>query len=122
MHELAVCQALIDQVQAIAVENGASRVAVVHVQLGPLSGVEPDLLQQAYPLVCAGTTAEDSELRIALIPIRVRCRVCGAESDAAPNRLVCGRCSAWQTELISGDEMLLASIELERDEPTGSLH
>lgn len=122
MHELAVCQALIDQVQAIAVENGASRVAVVHVQLGPLSGVEPDLLRQAYPLACAGTAAEDSELRIALIPIKVRCRVCGAESDATPNRLLCGRCSAWQTELVSGDEMLLASIELERDEPTGSIH
>jgi hydrogenase nickel incorporation protein HypA/HybF len=122
MHELAVCQALIDQVQAIAIENGASRVAVVHVQLGPLSGVEPDLLRQAYPLACTGTSAEDSELKIVVIPVRVRCRVCGAESDATPNRLVCGRCSTWQTELISGDEMLLASIELERAEVTGPVH
>jgi hydrogenase nickel incorporation protein HypA/HybF len=122
MHELAVCQALIDQVQAIAVENGAHRVAVVHVQLGPLSGVEPELLRQAYPFACAGTAAEDSELQITVVPIRVRCRICGSESEVTPNRLVCGSCSAWQTELVTGDEMLLASIEIERDGPTGPIH
>jgi hydrogenase nickel incorporation protein HypA/HybF len=42
----------------------------------------------------------------------VRCETCGAESVALPNRLVCGACGDWHTRLVSGDEMLLASVEL----------
>ncbi|MEZ5583946.1 MAG: hydrogenase/urease maturation nickel metallochaperone HypA [Candidatus Competibacteraceae bacterium] len=46
----------------------------------------------------------------------MRCRSCGAESTAAPNRLCCAQCDDWQTDLISGDEMLLTSLELVLEE------
>ena len=48
---------------------------------------------------------------------RVRCRSCGAESAAEPNNLVCTACGDWRTELVSGDEMLLAQVELAAPEP-----
>ena len=77
MHELAICQALISQVENIALQR-AARVRHVHVGVGPLSGVEPRLLENAYPLACAGTRAEGSQLAIEQTDIRVRCRICGA--------------------------------------------
>jgi hydrogenase nickel incorporation protein HypA/HybF len=46
--------------------------------------------------------------------VRVRCTRCGADCEAAPNRLLCGACGDYRTRLASGDEMLLASLELER--------
>ena len=91
MHELAICQALIEQVEAIARQR-AARVARVRVAVGPLSGVEPRLLERAYPLACAGTVAEGSELAIDEVPVRVRCRDCGAESPRA--RTACCAASA----------------------------
>ena len=112
MHELSICQALLDQVERIAQEHGASRVERILLKVGPLSGVEPALLQHAYPLAAAGTIAEGATLVIEPAPVRVRCSDCGAESDAAPNRLLCGVCGGWRTHLISGDEMLLANLEL----------
>lgn len=112
MHELSICQALLDQVEGIAREHGASRVERILLLVGPLSGVEPALLQHAYPLAAAGTIAEDATLVIEPAPVRVRCNDCGAESDATPNRLLCGVCGGWRTRLISGDEMLLANLEL----------
>lgn len=112
MHELSICQALLDQVERIAQEHGASRVGRILLKVGPLSGVEPALLQHAYPLAAAGTIAEDATLVIESAPVRVRCNDCGAESDAVPNRLLCGVCGGWRTRLISGDEMLLANLEL----------
>lgn len=115
MHELAICQALIAQVQGIALRR-AARVRQVHVGVGPLSGVEPRLLENAYPLACAGTCAEGSQLAIEQTDIRVRCRVCGAETSAAANRLLCGTCGEWRTDLITGDELLLLRIELETRE------
>src|SRR3989344_4467781 len=115
MHELSVCQALIRQVQDIAREHRAVAVVSVKLQLGPLSGVEPDLLKQAFPLASAGSVAETAQLVIEKLPIRVRCESCGAETVAEPNKLVCGTCGDWHTRLLSGDEMLLASVELIRN-------
>ncbi|MEA3276769.1 MAG: hydrogenase maturation nickel metallochaperone HypA [Pseudomonadota bacterium] len=112
MHELSVCLALLDQVQAIAREHGATRVERIVLRIGPLSGVEPPLLQSAYPLAAAGTIAADAALAIETAPLRVLCKACGEETSATPNRLICGECGSFRTRLVSGDEMLLARVEL----------
>lgn len=114
MHELAICQALLDQVEAIADEH-AARVSRVRVAIGPLSGVDPQLLEQAYALARTGTSADGSELVIDSMPVRVRCRTCGAESAASANRLLCGQCGDWRTDLTSGGELLLMKVELNGD-------
>jgi hydrogenase nickel incorporation protein HypA/HybF len=112
VHELAICQALVSQVEDIAGQQTAW-VRQVRVGIGPLSGIEPQLLESAYPLACAGTLAEGSLLEIERTDVRVRCRGCGAETVAAPNRLVCGACGDWHTDLLAGDELLLLRVELE---------
>ena len=57
MHELAVCQALIEQVERVARDNAARRILSITVSVGPLSGIEAKLLEHAYPLAAAGTVA-----------------------------------------------------------------
>lgn len=113
MHELSVCLSLLREVERIARENKAGRVTKIAVTVGPLSGVEPDLLQNAYPLAVAGTIAENAEFVIDVSDIVVRCSRCGAESPARPNRLLCGECGDYRTNLVSGDEMVLRSLELD---------
>jgi len=113
MHELAVCQSMLGQIEMVAIENHATRVHRVKIQVGPLSGVEPQLLQQAFPIAVAGSIADQAVLEIELLPIRIECQRCGAESEATANKLVCGNCGHWQTRLLSGDEMLLTSVELD---------
>ena len=117
MHELSVCQALMEQVAAVAAREAARRVTAVTLRIGPLSGVEPQLLAEAFPLAAAGGVAEGAQLHIETLPVRVRCSRCGAESEVAVNRLLCARCGDYRTRLLSGDELLLASLELERREP-----
>lgn len=112
MHELSVCQALLGQVEAIAQEHRAKGVEKIVLRIGPLAGVEPRLLQEAFPIARAGSVAASAELQIEILPIKVRCESCGAESEAAANRLLCGACGDWHTQLISGDELLLASVEM----------
>lgn len=112
MHELSLCQALIDQVERIAHAHGASRVERIVLRVGPLSGLEPLLLRHAYPLAANGTLAEAAELIIEPAPVRVHCALCDVETAARPNRLLCGVCGDFQTRLVSGDEMLLAHLEL----------
>jgi hydrogenase nickel incorporation protein HypA/HybF len=90
------------------------------VRIGPLAGVVPDLLSTAFPLAAAGSRMEHAVLDLVDAPIRVRCQTCGAETEAAMNRLICGACGDWHTQVISGDDLLLESVELETS-PTQTL-
>jgi len=131
VHELAVAQALVEQVDAVIDQHQASHAhdasssdawhaASIRVRIGPLAGVVPELLASAFPLAAAGSRMEHAELEFTLAPIRVRCQTCGAETDAAMNRLVCGACGDWHTQILSGDELLLESVELINDTPLDS--
>ena len=122
MHELAVCQALMNQVESIAAERNARSVVTITIGMGPLSGVEAQLLKHAYPVASAGTIAEGAELVIQDLPVRIKCNRCGCESEASPNKLLCAECGEWHTTLISGDELMLMSVELEKsDAPVAEL-
>jgi hydrogenase nickel incorporation protein HypA/HybF len=113
VHELAVAQALVEQVDALIREHGASQASLIRVRIGPLAGVVPELLATAFPLAAAGSRMEHAELDLVAAPITVRCQTCGAETGAAMNRLICGACGDWHTQVISGDDLLLESVELE---------
>ena len=114
MHELSICQALIEQVETVAREQNAAQVLLIRVGIGPLSGVEPQLLEQAFTLARAGSIAADAELQVTSLPIRVSCKACGTVSEAQAARLVCAACGNWQTTLVSGDELQLTQVELAR--------
>jgi hydrogenase nickel incorporation protein HypA/HybF len=117
MHELAVCQALMEQVENIAIAERADHVASIRLGIGPLSGVEPCLLEQAFFIASAGSIAADAQLVIESLPVRVSCEQCGESTDALPARLICGNCGNWRTKLVSGDELLLTHVELVRQSP-----
>ncbi|MBF0368969.1 MAG: hydrogenase maturation nickel metallochaperone HypA [Magnetococcales bacterium] len=116
MHELSVCQALIQEVSESARSHGAEKVLRITVRIGPLSGVEPALLASAFLIGRAGTIARDAKLEIEPDPVRIKCLACDQESDATPNALLCLACGGWHTRLISGDALLLASVEMEINE------
>ena len=112
MHEMSICQSLMDQVEKIAKEQGASQVDSIVLSIGPLSGVEPELLSRAYEVARLQTVAENAPLEIETGAIEVECRSCGASGEAQVNRLLCPSCGDWQVNLIKGDELLLLRLEV----------
>jgi hydrogenase nickel incorporation protein HypA/HybF len=114
MHELSVCQALVDQLAELARREAAQRVTAAVLRVGPMSGVVPELLLHAFPFAAADTVADGAALCFETAAVRVACAGCGAETEAMPGRLVCGACGDWHTRLVGGDELLLVSVELER--------
>ena len=117
MHELSVCQALVAQLESVSAANGGGAVALVHLRIGPLSGVEASLLERAFPVAAAGTVAAGAELRILAAPVVVQCKDCGAQTEARPNRMLCGSCGGFRVRTVSGDEMMLESVELDLASP-----
>ncbi len=112
MHELSICQALLAQVAEIANGRGASMVDRITIEVGPLSGIEPQLLRRAFSIMRAGGCAAQAALSIESTTVVVSCSSCGAQSRTDPNRLICGTCGGFRTRLIAGDELRLRRVEL----------
>jgi hydrogenase nickel incorporation protein HypA/HybF len=119
MHELAICQALMTQLEQAAAPHEPAVIERVVLSVGALSGVEPALLTRAFEVARAGTIAEGASLEIRTGPVRVRCTSCGQESEARANRLLCAACGEWRVSVVSGEELLLLSLDLStaKEEP-----
>jgi hydrogenase nickel incorporation protein HypA/HybF len=117
VHELSICGALLTQVAEIALSRNAQAVARITIELGPLSGVEPSLLSSAFAIMRLGSIAADAELLIEVTGVSVRCLACGAQTETVANRLVCGMCGGFRTQVIAGDELRLRRIEMQVTEP-----
>jgi len=112
LHELSLCDDLLSQVIAIAAQHQAESVESITVNIGELSGIEPSLLNTAFSLLKAGTVAERAELIIQQSAVIVSCSQCNTQAEVAANRLLCPACGSADTLLLSGDEMILASVAL----------
>ena len=120
MHELSLCQDIMDQLQELARRHNAASVSRVEVQIGVLSGVEPQLLEQAFQFAQAGTIAQDARLVTEVVPACVACLECDAETVASANDLRCAVCGSPQTRLVKGHELILARVELVPAEVTAA--
>lgn len=116
MHELAICQSLLAQVEEIASENKAERVSAITIQIGPLSGVVPVLLRRTFAVARRGTLAGNAKLVVEETQARIRCRGCGSEATVPGNKLVCPACGDFQTTLVEGNELILKSVTLNAPE------
>lgn len=113
MHELSIARALIAQATDAARAHGGGRIRTIRVAIGPLSGVEPQLLARAFLQARDASPARAAALDIDTPPIRVACPACGAETAVPLNRLVCADCGSSRVTLLSGDELLLLGLDLD---------
>lgn len=118
MHELSICQQLIKQASEIAIQNRAERITAIHLILGPLSGVDRQLLEQAFKFASQQGMTRQATLHIQATSIVVECEHCGAICNASANKLRCCHCDSAQTHLISGDELIISSIDIDASSNT----
>ena len=109
---MSVCQALLTQVAAIAAGRAAIAVERIIIEVGPLAGVEPLLLLQAFAAARTGGCAAAAVLSIESLPVVILCLGCGVRTTTVPNRLVCAECGGYRTRIVSGDELRLRRVEL----------
>jgi hydrogenase nickel incorporation protein HypA/HybF len=115
MHEMSIAIGLVEAVEAKAAELGAG-VDVVHVRLGPLSGVVPAALEFCFEAAVAGTTIEGARLAIEETPLLVACPACGGEpKEVSPQLLCCPDCGTPTPDVVGGRELELFALEVRED-------
>jgi hydrogenase nickel incorporation protein HypA/HybF len=111
MHEFSIGQALMERIEAEAAARGATAVHRVRLTIGDQSGVEPDLLTTAFDILKEHGLCHGAALDIERVPARWACSSCGR--DIPPGEILrCGACGAI-ARLVSGDEIVLAQLEME---------
>lgn len=122
MHELSIALSILEIVEQEAAPyregTEAPVVEAVTVQIGRLSGIEPEALSFAWDVARAGTVADGSELRIEMVAARARCEGCGMDFDLDGGRGSCGRCGPVGFRIVEGREMLVRGISVRVDEGT----
>jgi hydrogenase nickel incorporation protein HypA/HybF len=121
VHELSVAQALLTQVDEIARKAQAHAVSCVTIEVGPLCGIEPDLLRAAFTVLRLSGVAAGADLVIERPVVSVSCLACGERSDTLVGRLVCGACGDYRTRVVAGDELRLLSVAMRVAQPVTTM-
>ncbi len=112
MHELSIMDSALNLALEQARQAGASRVQVIRLRVGALSGVVPDALQFAFETLTPGTLAEGAQLAIEDVPARFWCAACTREFQAEDFLAECPKCGEPSGDLRAGRELELAALEI----------
>jgi hydrogenase nickel incorporation protein HypA/HybF len=117
MHELSVSSAIVDTVVRHA---AGRRVTAVDVRLGHLRQVVPTSLAFYFELVSRETVCDGAVLRQEVVPARLRCRGCAHEWEIDMPHFRCPACESADVKIETGEELEVASIDVEEVECTVS--
>jgi hydrogenase nickel incorporation protein HypA/HybF len=110
MHEIGICEGLVDLVER---EAEGRRVSGVRVRIGARHAVVGEAFDQAFALVADGTAAQGAELDLVVTPLAVACRGCGRRSESGDVLAVCPHCGSGDVDVSGGDEMVVESVWFE---------
>lgn len=113
MHEMAIAEGIVDVALDTLKVNQGSVIHAIQVQIGVLSGVEPDALHFCFDAVTQGTPAEGATLEVETIPMKGRCMDCDQEFSIQDYRHVCPHCHSFAVEELQGRELRVASIDMD---------
>lgn len=114
MHELALGQAIVDSVNRRAEGREIHQVVV---RIGHLRQVVPDSLQFAWEMLTQGSDLDRTRLEIDHVPAVIVCRECGETTILSWPILLCASCDSIDVELVSGEEFLIATMDLRDADP-----
>ncbi|MBG7603848.1 MAG: hydrogenase maturation nickel metallochaperone HypA [Actinobacteria bacterium] len=115
MHELTVAIQIRRGLETeLASDEGTLVADVVRVQVGALSGIVPEALQFAWPhAVADSATLGSARLDIDWVDVQLLCVACNDVYTLTEFRsLRCPHCRSPDVEIIAGDELDIASVDV----------
>jgi hydrogenase nickel incorporation protein HypA/HybF len=109
MHEIGLCEGVLGVTLDAAAGEQVTR---VRLRVGRLQGVVPEVFDQAWTMVTEGTAAGDSRVELVDVPVQVRCRTCGQDTDSPEAPFACAQCGSPDVQIVGGEELLVEEIEL----------
>jgi len=112
MHEMSLCESIIDTVDQQASLHGYQQVVAIHLEIGSLSCVETEAMHFAFAAVASGTIADGAVLYIHLLTATAWCQSCALEVMITERYDACPECGFYPLDIQQGDTMRIKDIEV----------
>ena len=118
MHEMGIASSVLEAVRRELRAHAGARPRAVALRIGALAAVDPESLRFCFEALACDTELASLRLEIEFCPRRHRCPDCAREFLVQDYDLRCPACGCAVTRCIGGDELDLAYLEVEEDDPT----
>lgn len=112
MHEMSVTESMLEVVLKHAARNRADKVTKINLVLGDFSTVMPESVQFYFDIISKDTVAQGAELSFQRTRLIAECRECGRQFEVVEYDFTCPGCGGDKSEIISGREFQVESIEV----------
>lgn len=114
MHELGIVFHIIRSVKEVALENNASRITSVTLDVGEVSLVIPEYLEDCWNWACSKEEIMNGcKLICNIIKGVTYCENCKRTFDTVLNGKICPLCGSDHTYLKEGDQVEIKEISVE---------
>lgn len=113
MHEMSLCESVLDILQDNAKSQGFERVKIVWLEIGALSGVEPEAMRFCFDAITRNTLADRAKLEIIMVPGDAWCMQCSKTVQVEQRFDLCPECGSYQLQVTSGEDMRIKELEVE---------
>ena len=110
MHELGIVVEIAKTVENFAKSNNLTKVDTIVLQIGAISTVVPQYIEECYPAAIDGGFLQDTKLKIEILPANAMCKACSKIYNLVENKGVCPGCGDKAHELLSGKEFMIKEI------------
>lgn len=121
MHELSLVRSLLRHVDHVLVENRVENATTVEIGIGPLSGVEPELVRSAFERLTEPSNLKQTRLVITESLLVVKCLQCRSRSTLKNFVFRCDQCGSGRVQVVEGDEFRLLSVTVPEHTKPGSV-
>ncbi|MBC2717439.1 MAG: hydrogenase maturation nickel metallochaperone HypA [Desulfobacteraceae bacterium] len=114
MHELSVINNILKVVLKHAEDHKVKKVVAVHLQVGELSDLEDQWMQQYFDYLAKDGIAEAACLVIERVPVVMKCSDCGmshAINIKEDKSSMCPECGSTNNTIVSGREYFIKNLE-----------
>jgi hydrogenase nickel incorporation protein HypA/HybF len=113
MHEFSLAQNIIEIVEETLANNKVTKVSVIELEIGTLSGVELPALDMALESLQPGSVIDGAEIHTQIIQAKAVCINCRFEYVPDDYFTACPKCGNFGAEVVRGKELRVKSITAE---------
>jgi hydrogenase nickel incorporation protein HypA/HybF len=113
MHEMSLAESVLQLIEDAAHKDKFNKVTTVWLEIGQLSGVEPEAMAFCFDAVTRDSVAAGARLEIVSLPGVGWCMACA--KSVAMNEIFgeCPDCGSYQMQVTGGTEMRVKELEVE---------
>ncbi|MEN8175410.1 MAG: hydrogenase maturation nickel metallochaperone HypA [Pseudomonadota bacterium] len=113
MHEMSLCEGILQIIEEQARAQGFTRVKTVRLEIGKLSGVELGAMRFGFDAVMRHSIAEGAKLEVVDRPGQAWCMQCARTVEIQQRFDACPVCGGYQLQVTGGEQLAVKDLEVE---------